>query len=110
MMRRETGEEALGVREQRLPYPLVPDEVGEAHGVGLVDGPEAVLAPAERPVTPERTRAVAGEVVREQPRTPPPVLRRFELAGQRVARGRGVSPLGVRPRNPHALQPRHGVL
>ena len=57
-MRREAGEEALGVREQRLPCPLVPDEVGEAHGSGSSTALR-VLAPAERPVTPEGTRAMA---------------------------------------------------
>ena len=108
-MRRKAGEEALGIREQRLPCPRTRRGRRGAR-VGLVHGPEAVLAPAERPVTPEGTRAMAGEVIREQPRTPP---QSFAASSLRASAWRGdeVSPaLGVRPRNPYALQPRHGVL
>lgn len=110
MVGREPGEEALGVGYQRLPHAFVPDEVGEAHRVGLGDRLEAGFAPPERPIASEGSRAVAREVVREQPHAAPPVLSRRELPGHRAVWGRLAGLPRLRPRNPDALQPGYGPL
>jgi hypothetical protein len=63
-VRREPGDKALGVSEQRLPLALVADEPAEANRVGSGYRPQAVSSPAERPIAPEGTGAVPGEVFR----------------------------------------------